>query len=79
MFQSFLRLLPVYAVGVYAFGMGMFWAAAGLSRSTPYPPGDPGAYIAVGLLGAAVVHSLRDQERRIQELERQLRERGGDA
>ena len=70
--RSFLRL--VMAMSLYASGMAFFWVTARfINPSWPAALGDPGAYLATGLLGAAVLHALRAQERRIKDLEEQLR------
>ncbi len=73
--RSLLRVLPVVAASLYAVGMGVFWAVASFASPGRAPArGDPGAYIAAGLLGVAVLISLGAQERRIRALEDRLRD-----
>jgi hypothetical protein len=80
MFPEFRRFLSVYLAGLFASGMGIFWAVAHLAFPGPAPYLDkPGAYIAVGLLAGGVLASLRAQERRIRELERRLEARDAPA
>lgn len=70
--QAFLCVLPVMLAILYAIGVGLFYAIERV--------GDPGAYITAGLLGITVMMSLSFLERRISELQRQLRDRdaGGE-
>ena len=80
MVSSMLRALPIFLGSMYALGMGLFHVVnnasySGAMRSLP----DPGPYIMIGIIGAAVFCSFISQERRIQELERELRKQGDNA
>jgi hypothetical protein len=73
--SGFFRVLPILGVSLYACAMSFFFAWVGLSS----PPGNAAVptslgFGAVTLLGLAVAGALGAQERRIQELERRLRE-----
>jgi hypothetical protein len=62
-----------------AIGMVVFWSS---SRITAFPsPALPisGTYAVIGLLGTAVIASLKSQNQRIQALEKQLQDRDGRA
>ena len=77
--RSILPGLPIVLGSIFASGMGIFWAVTRLSLLTANQQApDPGAYIVTGIVGAAVLLSFRSQERRIQELERELLARGSN-
>jgi hypothetical protein len=72
----FWRGLPILCVCLYTCGLAIFLAVTNYSN----PAAENTvwviiAYITVSLMGTAVMGVLRGQERRIQNLERQLRER----
>lgn len=73
-----LRMLPIHAACVFAGGMGVFFAMS--AKSYPQASGViPAAlaFLAVGLLGTAVISVLGLQDRRIRELEQRLQDREG--
>jgi hypothetical protein len=65
--------IPIVVASIFAAGMGMLFAIAG-AKSTPGSGVIPAAlaFLAVSLLGTAVMLVIGSQERRIQELERRL-------
>jgi hypothetical protein len=73
-----LRVLPIAGVSLYASGMAMLILATA-------PSGSLGsgeilaalAFLAVSLLGGAVTTVIRAQDRRIEELERRVRDHQG--
>jgi hypothetical protein len=74
--NAVVRRLPIVVIQLYAGGMAIFFAITGASA----PPGNgviPAAlaFVTISLLGAAVTWTMDAQERRIQELERQLAQR----
>src|SRR5262249_49669908 len=74
--KAFWRALPL-ALGVfYLLGMGAFVLASRISLpvSALQAP-DPGPYIVCAIFGLTVLLSFNLQERRIQQLERQLQQR----
>ena len=68
-----LTAIPIVVASIFAAGMGMLFAIAGAKS----PPGSgviPAAlaFLAVSLLGTAVMIVIGSQERRLQELEHRL-------
>lgn len=70
-----LRVLSIFGVPLFACGMGLFFAASAI-LSPPASGVIPAALalVAVGLLGSAVMSVIGVQDRRIEELERRLRD-----
>lgn len=70
------NIVWVGVIAIYAVGMSLFWANARAANPTVHVSyADPGAFIAIGLLGSAVARALLSQDRRIRRLEEQLRNR----
>ncbi len=74
--RGILLVLPLVGVSVFALVMGFIV----LSAARALPPASGAipaslAFMAVGLLGGAVMQVVASLDRRIQELERRLRDR----
>jgi hypothetical protein len=76
---SFLRMLPLFGVILYACGMGIYFVTSAISS-----PPESGviavslAFLTVALLGVAAAIVLGGQEHRIRKLERQAEERDAE-
>jgi hypothetical protein len=75
-----LLLLPAKVVTFAAMGSALFAIVAPLFTGEPAPPRiDPFSYILIGVLGVVVMTLLVEQQRRVRELERLLKDHDAHA
>ncbi len=75
-----LLLLPVKLLSCAGMGMFLFWTVAPLVTGKPTPPRiDPHAYMLIGVLGVVVMSLWAEQQRRVRELERLLKDHNAHA
>ena len=69
------RVLPIYGVTIYAFGMGLLFSYSAMAVPTIGGAAVPVslAFTALGLFGGVLIPILRHQEARIAQLEERLK------